>query len=92
MSISKRSSTLLTGIIAGLIGGLVEFGWVTLYADITGADPHQFAPGIVSATGVRATITRSSPLAPVDPRELVIRRRTGHCSDIRLASYSRQEA
>jgi uncharacterized membrane protein YagU involved in acid resistance len=37
MSISKRSSTLLTGIIAGLIGGLVEVGWVTLYADITGA-------------------------------------------------------
>jgi len=52
VSISKRSSTLLTGSVAGLIGRLVEFGWVTLYADITGADPHQFAPGIVSATGV----------------------------------------
>ena len=49
VSISKRSSTLLTGSVAGLIGGLVEFGWVTLYADITGEDPHQFAPGIVSA-------------------------------------------
>jgi hypothetical protein len=61
MSISKRSSTLLTGIIAGLIGGLVEFGWVTLYADITGADPHQFAPGIVSATGVRALLPGRPP-------------------------------
>ncbi len=61
MSISKRSSTLLTGIITGLIGGLVEFGWVTLYADITGADPHQFAPGIVSATGVRALLPGRPP-------------------------------
>src|SRR5271166_843636 len=61
MSISKRSSTLLTGIIAGLIGGLVEFGWVTLYADITGADPHQFAPGIISATGVRALLPGLPP-------------------------------
>jgi len=39
-----------------------------------------------------SAITGSSPLAPIYPRELVIRRRTGHCSDIRLASYSRQEA
>src|SRR5260370_39257737 len=61
MSIPKRSSTLLTGIITGLIGGLVEFGWVTLYADITGADPHQFAPGIASATGVRALLPGRPP-------------------------------
>jgi hypothetical protein len=54
VSISKRSSTLLIGGVAGLIGGLVEFGWVTLYADIIGADPHDFAPGIVSAASVRA--------------------------------------
>ena len=56
MNISKRSSTLLTGSVAGLIGGLVEFGWVTLYADITGKDPHQFAPGIVNAASVRALL------------------------------------
>ena len=61
VSISKRSSTLLTGGVAGLIGGLVEFGWVTLYADITGADPHQFAPGIVSAASVRALIPGRPP-------------------------------
>ena len=61
MSISKRSSTLLTGSIAGLIGGFVEFGWVTLYADITGEDPHQFAPGIVSAAGVRALLPGRPP-------------------------------
>jgi hypothetical protein len=39
-----------------------------------------------------SAITGSSPLAPIYRRELFIRRRTGHCSDIRLASYSRQEA
>jgi hypothetical protein len=55
------SSTLLVGGVAGLIGGLVEFGWVTLYADITGADPHQFAPGIVSATSVRALFPGRPP-------------------------------
>ena len=56
MIISKRSSTLLTGSVAGLIGGFVELGWVTLYGDITDADPHQLAPGIVSAAGVRALL------------------------------------
>jgi hypothetical protein len=61
VSISKRSATLLTGSIAGLIGGLVEFGWVTLYADITGEDPHQFAPGIVSAAAVRALLPGRPP-------------------------------
>ena len=64
VSISKRSATLLTGIVAGLIGGLVEFGWVTLYADITGEDPHQFAPGIVSATSVRALLPGRPPSLP----------------------------
>ena len=61
MIIAKRSSTLLTGSVAGLIGGLVELGWVTLYGDITGADPHQFAPGIVSAAGVRALLPGRHP-------------------------------
>jgi hypothetical protein len=56
VSITERNATLLTGGVAGLIGGLVEFGWVTLYTDITGGDPHQFAPGIVSATSVRALL------------------------------------
>jgi hypothetical protein len=56
VGISKRSATLVTGCVAGLIGGLVEFGWVTLYADITGGDPHEFAPSVVSATSVRALL------------------------------------
>ena len=60
MSISKRS-TLLIGSVAGLIGGLVEFGWVTLYADVTGEDPHDFAPGMVSATSVRALFPGRPP-------------------------------
>lgn len=64
MSISKPSSTLLTGSVAGLVGGLVEFGWVTLYADIIGVDPHQVAPGIVSAAGVRALLPGHPPSAP----------------------------
>ncbi len=61
MIISKLSATLLTGSVAGLIGGLVELGWVTLYADITSADPHQVAPGIVSAAGVRALLPGRPP-------------------------------
>jgi hypothetical protein len=60
VSISKRS-TLLIGSVAGLIGGLVEFGWVTLYADITGEDPHDFAPGMVSAASVRALFPGRPP-------------------------------
>ena len=61
MIISKRSSTPLTGSVAGLIGGFVELGWVTLYGDIIGADPHQLAPGIVSAAGVRALLPGRPP-------------------------------
>jgi hypothetical protein len=61
VSISKRSSTLLIGGVAGVIGGLVEFGWVTLYADLTGEDPHQFAPGIVSAASIRALFPGRPP-------------------------------
>ena len=64
MIISKRSSTLLTGSVAGLIGGFVELGWVTLYGDITGADPHQLAPGIVSAAQERGVQVRYGASAP----------------------------
>jgi hypothetical protein len=35
--------------------------WVTLYGDIIGEDPHQFAPGIVSAAGVRALLPGRPP-------------------------------
>ena len=64
VSISRRSATLLTGSMAGLIGGLVEFGWVTLYTDITGEDSHQFAPGIVSAAAVRGLLPGRPPSLP----------------------------
>lgn len=53
MRIGKWFVTLRTGILAGLLGGLTEFGWVSLYADITGEDVRAFARGVTSAAGVR---------------------------------------
>ncbi len=46
--------SLRTGILAGLLGGLTEFGWVTLCADVTGEEPRAFARGATSAVGFRA--------------------------------------
>jgi hypothetical protein len=46
--------SLRTGILAGLLGGLTEFGWVTLCADVTGEEPRAFALGATSAVGFRA--------------------------------------
>jgi hypothetical protein len=48
--------TLRTGILAGLLGGLIEIGWVSLYGEITGEDARAFARGITSAVGVRALL------------------------------------
>jgi hypothetical protein len=66
VSVSKRFSVLLTGIVAGLVGGLVEIGWVTLYADISGEDVARFARGVTSAVRVRALLPgRSSALLSI---------------------------
>jgi hypothetical protein len=54
MRIPEWVQTLRTGILAGVIGDLTEFGWATTYADITGEEARAFTRGITSAAGVRA--------------------------------------
>lgn len=54
MRITEWLVTLRTGILAGLLGGLVEIGWISLYADITGEEARAFARGATSAVGLRA--------------------------------------
>jgi hypothetical protein len=53
-------ATLRTGILAGLVGGLSEIAWVSLYADITGADTGEFARAVTTAAGVRALLPAAS--------------------------------
>ena len=53
MRIPEWLVTLRTGILAGLLGGLTEIGWISLYADITGEDARAFARGVTSAAGLR---------------------------------------
>ncbi len=66
MDITKQLSTVRAGLFAGLLGGLVEIGWVTLYADLTGFDPARFARGVITAVGVRALLPgRSSALLSI---------------------------
>jgi hypothetical protein len=54
MRVAEWFVTLRTGILAGLLGGLTEIGWISLYGEITGKDAPTFARGITSVAGVRA--------------------------------------
>jgi hypothetical protein len=66
MRMTSSFVTLRTGILAGFLGGLIEIGWVSLYADITGQDARAFARGVTSATGVRALLPSfHSPLLDI---------------------------
>src|SRR5580658_350567 len=49
------------GVVAGVVGGLAEIAWITLYAAATGADPATLARAVTTAAGVSALF----PAAPV---------------------------
>jgi hypothetical protein len=46
--------TIRHGLLAGLVGGLAEMGWVTLYARATGGNIAMLARGITTAAGMSA--------------------------------------
>ena len=46
--------TIRHGLLAGLVGGLAEMGWVTLYAKATGGNIAILARGITTAAGMSA--------------------------------------
>jgi hypothetical protein len=56
MTRSQHFSTIRTGVIAGLAGGLAEVAWVTAYGWITGGDPAVLARGVTTASGVSALL------------------------------------